>query len=332
MNPVALEWAARLRSGLLTVQDHRYFCPTRGKWTAAGDVCRRAMSREACASCFKDQAYFDEVLGLTERRLAAVRRLQVSVLSRCMREELAAVPCRRERPRRAAVRAGPRRRPAPTGRRACSSSGGWRRRRRARGGEGVAALRRRTAAGGSGHRPVRAELEAEAARPGARRSRCWLVGRERLSVLDRSSGGRSSFLRAGRSRSGSWGSRRSASACRWWRGSPGAWEVAPGPGSCAGRRGCAARALAKHAGRGLLLLPRFDRDEAIGRADGVVTDRLPSAEPGRRSNGQTDNGNGRDGAVADEPSRVLLAPRAPESVYLGSVHLEAAIDFLPASS
>ena len=91
MNPVALEWAARLRSGLLTVQDHRYFCPTRGKWTAAGEVCRRAMSREACATCFENQSYFDEVLGLTERRLAAVRRLQVSVLSRYMREELAAV-------------------------------------------------------------------------------------------------------------------------------------------------------------------------------------------------------------------------------------------------
>ena len=31
MNPVVLAWAARRRDTLLTVQDHRYFCPTRGK-------------------------------------------------------------------------------------------------------------------------------------------------------------------------------------------------------------------------------------------------------------------------------------------------------------
>jgi len=37
VNPAVLEWAAG-RSALITVQDHRYFCPTRGKWTAAGTV------------------------------------------------------------------------------------------------------------------------------------------------------------------------------------------------------------------------------------------------------------------------------------------------------
>ncbi|MFI4946922.1 MAG: glycosyltransferase, partial [Burkholderiales bacterium] len=90
MNPVVLEWAAARPGRLLTVQDHRYFCPTRGKWTLGGEVCLRAMSREVCTTCFEDQAYFGEVLGLTERRLAAVRRLPVTVLSRYMREELVA--------------------------------------------------------------------------------------------------------------------------------------------------------------------------------------------------------------------------------------------------
>src|SRR5689334_224169 len=32
VNPAALEWAAG-RAAIMTVQDHRYFCPARGKWT-----------------------------------------------------------------------------------------------------------------------------------------------------------------------------------------------------------------------------------------------------------------------------------------------------------
>lgn len=97
VNPAALEWAASLPNALLTVQDHRFFCPTRGKWTLAGEACRRPMMRELCSGCFEDQAYFREVHALTERRLLAVRRLPLTVLSRYMREELVAagVPPRR---------------------------------------------------------------------------------------------------------------------------------------------------------------------------------------------------------------------------------------------
>ena len=90
MNPTALEWAASRPNALLTVQDHRFFCPTRGKWTLAGEVCRRPMMREVCASCFEDPAYFRGVHALTERRLLAARRLPLTVLSRYMREELVA--------------------------------------------------------------------------------------------------------------------------------------------------------------------------------------------------------------------------------------------------
>jgi len=90
MNPAVLEWAASRPDALLTVQDHRFFCPTRGKWTLAGEVCRRPMMREVCASCFEDQAYFRAVHALTERRLLAARRLPITVLSRYMREELVA--------------------------------------------------------------------------------------------------------------------------------------------------------------------------------------------------------------------------------------------------
>ncbi len=90
VNPAVLEWAAGRRAAVLTVQDHRFFCPGRGKWTLAGEVCSRPLTREACASCFEDAAYFREVHSLTERRLAAARRLAITVLSRYMREELVA--------------------------------------------------------------------------------------------------------------------------------------------------------------------------------------------------------------------------------------------------
>ena len=98
MNPVVLEWAAgepRAANGsrvpvVLTVQDHRYFCPTRGKWTREGWPCREAMSSSVCAACFEDEAYFREILALTGERLAAARRLPLVVLSSYMKMELEA--------------------------------------------------------------------------------------------------------------------------------------------------------------------------------------------------------------------------------------------------
>jgi glycosyltransferase involved in cell wall biosynthesis len=89
VNPVALESAAA-RGAVFTVQDHRSFCPSRGKWTARGEVCRVALSPAACAACFEDRAYYEEILGLTQARLAAIRKATVVVLSEYMRGELAA--------------------------------------------------------------------------------------------------------------------------------------------------------------------------------------------------------------------------------------------------
>ncbi len=89
-NPAVLEWASRRPRSVLTIQDHRFFCAARGKWTLAGEVCRRPLTRELCAGCFEDAAYFAGVQALTERRLAAARRLRTTVLSRYMREELVA--------------------------------------------------------------------------------------------------------------------------------------------------------------------------------------------------------------------------------------------------
>ncbi|HEU0107233.1 MAG TPA: glycosyltransferase family 4 protein, partial [Vicinamibacteria bacterium] len=84
VNPSALQRAAA-RGAVFTVQDHRSFCPSRGKWTARGEVCRVALSPAACAECFEDRAYYDEILSVTQARLAAIRKATVLVLSEYMR-------------------------------------------------------------------------------------------------------------------------------------------------------------------------------------------------------------------------------------------------------
>jgi glycosyltransferase involved in cell wall biosynthesis len=89
MNPHALEWAAA-RGAVMTVQDHRPFCPYRGKWTRAGEPCREEAARATCAACFEDEAYFAGIWELTAARLRAVARMEVTVLSRYMRDELVA--------------------------------------------------------------------------------------------------------------------------------------------------------------------------------------------------------------------------------------------------
>jgi glycosyltransferase involved in cell wall biosynthesis len=89
VNPAVLEWAGG-RPAVVTVQDHRYFCPGRGKWTRAGHPCFEPMAPATCAACFDDERYFRETHALTAERLAAVRRLRVVVLSAYMKRELVA--------------------------------------------------------------------------------------------------------------------------------------------------------------------------------------------------------------------------------------------------
>ena len=95
VNPVALA-AAASAGAEMTVHDHRTFCPARGKLTAAGRVCSDPMSRELCRACFTDDAYFKEMLALTAARLAAIRRMPLTVLSRYMARELRAVGVAKE--------------------------------------------------------------------------------------------------------------------------------------------------------------------------------------------------------------------------------------------
>jgi glycosyltransferase involved in cell wall biosynthesis len=96
VNPVALAHAAA-RGAVFTIQDHRSFCPARGKWTAAGEVCTAAASPTVCGECFSDAAYGGEMIALTQARLDAVRASTTVVLSEYMRGELVAAGLSRER-------------------------------------------------------------------------------------------------------------------------------------------------------------------------------------------------------------------------------------------
>jgi glycosyltransferase involved in cell wall biosynthesis len=96
VNPALLEWAAAQRA-LATVQDHRAFCPTRGKWTRDGRVCHAQLETETCRACFDDAAHFARLDALTHERLRALRPLRLSVLSEYMRAELVAIGAAPER-------------------------------------------------------------------------------------------------------------------------------------------------------------------------------------------------------------------------------------------
>jgi glycosyltransferase involved in cell wall biosynthesis len=82
----------------MTVQDHRVFCPGRGKLKVDGSVCDEPMSPQLCAGCFDDAGYFDRIYARTQERLAAVRRMRrVTVLSGYMKRELTAAGVAPER-------------------------------------------------------------------------------------------------------------------------------------------------------------------------------------------------------------------------------------------
>jgi len=269
VNPTVLEWAASRSNALLTVQDHRFFCPTRGKWTLAGEVCRRPMTREVCASCFEDQAYFRGVHALTERRLLAARRLPLTVLSRYMREELVAVgaPPRRvhvvppfvHRLDPEAVPSGP----------PCVLFVG--RLVEAKGVRDAVAAWRRSGVGlplvlaGTG--PLRAELAAQAARgEGPELEVPGWVDRDRLSGLYRRA---RALLLPSRWQepfgiTGLEALSFGVPVVAWESGGVSEWH--PGPdlvrwGDVEGL----ARSLADAVHRRVTLPPRFERDEAIGR-------------------------------------------------------------------
>ncbi len=90
MDPDLLGLCAATGRALMTVQDHRAFCPGLGKLTAAGQICRAPLG-EGCLACFQEAVHGRRMLDLTRRRLetlAGMRRLLT--LSSYMAGELAA--------------------------------------------------------------------------------------------------------------------------------------------------------------------------------------------------------------------------------------------------
>lgn len=92
MHPDILTWASQ-HTSLLTIQDHRYFCPGRGKWTLANEPCTEVMTEDRCRKCFSDSAYFETIMKLTRSRLAVAKRFTIHVLSNYMRTQLVQAGC-----------------------------------------------------------------------------------------------------------------------------------------------------------------------------------------------------------------------------------------------
>jgi glycosyltransferase involved in cell wall biosynthesis len=91
VNPLALQRVTARRPTVVTVQDHRFFCPGRGKWTPDDRVCHEPMGRAPCHDCFADEDYGRRTTALTEARRRSLEGLELIVLSRYMAAELAAV-------------------------------------------------------------------------------------------------------------------------------------------------------------------------------------------------------------------------------------------------
>ena len=88
MHPDLIRLAAESGPSLMTVQDHRLFCPGAGKLTPSGEVCRQVLG-PPCGSCLKDKGYASRLLRLTLERLQAASKLRaVHVLSNYMASEL----------------------------------------------------------------------------------------------------------------------------------------------------------------------------------------------------------------------------------------------------
>ncbi len=94
MNPRALARAVDTGKAVVTVQDHRLFCPGPGRTLPDGSRCALPMGDEPCAACLPDSGYRARMLAVTAARREAIRGARITVLSRYMADELAAAGLR----------------------------------------------------------------------------------------------------------------------------------------------------------------------------------------------------------------------------------------------
>ncbi len=89
MNPAAFKRAVGHERVVVTVQDHRVFCPGPGKTLPDGSRCSESMSDDVCSRCVPDLSYRAAMLDLTRRRLRALKEARTVVaLSSYMAAEL----------------------------------------------------------------------------------------------------------------------------------------------------------------------------------------------------------------------------------------------------
>jgi glycosyltransferase involved in cell wall biosynthesis len=91
MNPTVLSRATATGRAVVTIQDHRVFCPGMGKTMPDGGACRSAMARSICSACLTDSDYLDRMVRLTTARRDALDGAELVVLSRWMADELTKV-------------------------------------------------------------------------------------------------------------------------------------------------------------------------------------------------------------------------------------------------
>lgn len=97
MDPHLLALAAGWGPAMITVQDHRFFCPGLGKLTPDGNPCDRPLGSH-CLACFREADYGERLIELTRRRLEALAGFRrVLVLSNYMAGELVAAGLERSR-------------------------------------------------------------------------------------------------------------------------------------------------------------------------------------------------------------------------------------------
>lgn len=107
MSPRALQLAVDTGKAIVTVQDHRLFCPGPGRTLPDGSRCTAPFQRADCAACLPEDDYRQRMLTLTAARLEATRGARITVLSSYMAEELALVGLRGARVLPPPVRPGP---------------------------------------------------------------------------------------------------------------------------------------------------------------------------------------------------------------------------------
>jgi hypothetical protein len=88
MNPIAIAATVATGRAVVTVQDHRVFCPGMGKSLPDGSACRQPMAQEACSECLPDRDYRTRTIELTRMRRDALIGARLVVLSRFMATEL----------------------------------------------------------------------------------------------------------------------------------------------------------------------------------------------------------------------------------------------------